>query len=158
MEEMEEMEIKEIKEYSILVLVEAETPQLAREETVGMLMTKVVGERYSLRGFSLSFTPPVKADTEEGHTLIQAMWMEYLKQNVADLQIVAEALAPHVADTDPPMEMLEDWAVRAACLRLGTITDWPIRIYHVGIGVNNTAMLDDLTHDDSLWVVCAQVG
>ena len=145
------------KEYMVLVLVEAETPQLAREAAVGMLMTKVVGERFSLHGFTLSFTPPVKADTEEGHTIIQEVWVEYLKQNVADLQIVAEALAPHVADTSPPMEMLEDWGVRAACLRLGTITDWPIRIYHVGIGVNNTAMLDELIHDDSLWVVSAQV-
>ena len=145
------------REYTVLVLVEAETPQLARESAVGMLMAKVVGERFSLHGFTLSFTPPVKADTEEGHTVIQELWVEYLKQNVADLQIVAEALAPHVADTDPPMEMLEDWGVRAACLRLGTITDWPIRIYHVGIGVNNTAMLDELTHDDSLWVVSAQI-
>ena len=145
------------REYTVLVLVEAETPQLARESAVGMLMAKVVGERFSLHGFTLSFTPPVKADTEEGHTVIQELWVEYLKQNVADLQIVAEALTPHITDEEPPMDVLEDWGVRAACLRLGTITDWPIRIYHVGIGVNNTAMLDDLTHDDSLWVVSAQV-
>ena len=145
------------KEYSVLVLVDAETPQLAREEVVGMLMTKVVGEELSLSGFSLSFTPPVKAATEEGHALVQEIWVEYLKQNVADLQIVAEALTPHLSDEDPPMDVLEDWGVRAACLRIGTITSWPIRIYHQGIGVNNSSMLDELMHDDSLWVVSAQV-
>ena len=145
------------KEYMVLVLVEAETPQLAREAAVGMLMSKVVGEAFSMHGFSLSYTPPVKADAEEGHTLIHEVWVEYLKQNVADLQIVAEALTPHITDEEPPMDVLEDWGVRAACLRLGTITSWPIRIYHEGIGVNNTAMLDELIHDESLWVVSAQV-
>jgi hypothetical protein len=147
----------ENKEYTVLVLVEAETPQLARESAVGMLMSKVVGERFSLKGFTLSFTPPAKAASEEGYAMVQEVWLEYLKQNVADLQTIAESLAPHVADENPPMEMLEDWGVRAACLRLGTISDWPIRIYYLGIGVNNTAILDDLIHSDNLWVVSAQV-
>ena len=155
---MEEMEETEIKDYTILALVEADTPQLARESAVGMLMSKVVGERFSLRGFSLSYLAPEKADTEEGHALIQEIWVEYLKQNVADLQILAHALAPHVTDADPPLDMLEDWAVRAACLRLGTISGWPIRVYHQGIGVNNSSILNELTHIDSLWVVRAQVS
>ena len=145
------------EEYLVLVLVDAETPQLAREEAVVMLMTNVLADRTSLDGFSLSFTPPVKAGTEEGRTLIQAVWTEYLAQNVSDLQIVAHALTPHIADEDPPMGVLEDWGVRAACLRIGVITSWPIRIYHMGIGINNTAMLEDLINDERLWVVSAQV-
>ena len=153
---MEQMNIN--PEYTVLALVEAETPQLARESAVGMLMSKVVGERFSLRGFSLSLTIPVKADTEEGHALIQEIWVEYLKQNVADLQILAQSLAPHVTDEDPPLAMLEDWGVRAACLRLGTLSGWPIRVYHQGIGVNNSSILNELTHIDSLWVVRAQVS
>jgi len=146
------------KEYTVLVLVEAETPQLAREVAVGELMTKVVGERFSLRGFTLSFTVPVKANSEEGHAVIEKTWVEYLKENVADLSILVQALGPHMSDAEPPLEVLEDWGVRAACLRIGTIMSWPIRIYHLGIGVNNTSMLNELTHDDSLWVVSAQVS
>jgi len=145
-------------EYTVLMLVEAETPQLARESAVGELMTKVVAERFSLNGFSLSYLVPVKATSEEGHALIEEVWIEYLKQNVSDLQIVMHELAPHITDEEPPLEVLEDWGVRAACLRIGTITSWPIRIYHMGIGVNNTSMLGELMNDDSLWVVSAQVS
>ena len=149
-------ESKRIGLYTVLVLVEAETPQLAREEAVGMLMSKVVGD-WTLAEYTLSFTVPVKVNTQEGHDLIRDIWVEYLAQNVADLQILAHALAPHVTDENPPLEMREDWGVRAACLRLGTITSWPIRIYHEGIGINNSDVLDELNHDDSLWVVSAQV-
>jgi len=145
-------------EYTVLMLVEAETPQLARESAVGELMTKVVAERFSLNGFSLSYLVPVKATSEEGHALIEEVWIEYLKQNVSDLQIVMHELAPHITDEEPPLEVLEDWGVRAACLRIGTITSWPIRIYHMGIGVNNTSILGELMNDDSLWVVSAQVS
>ena len=145
-------------EYTVLMLVEAETPQLARESAVGELMTKVVAERFSLNGFSLSYLVPVKATSEEGHALIEEVWIEYLKQNVSDLQIVMHELAPHITDEEPPLEVLEDWGVRAACLRIGTISSWPIRIYHMGIGVNNTSILGELMNDDSLWVVSAQVS
>ena len=144
-------------EYTVLMLVEAETPQLAREEAVGDLMAKVVGGGSEMGGFSLSYLVPVKATSEEGHALIEEVWIEYLKQNVADLQIVMHELAPHMTDEEPPLGVLEDWGVRAACLRIGTISSWPIRIYHMGIGVNNTSMLGELMNDDSLWVVSAQV-
>ena len=144
-------------EYTVLMLVEAATPQLARESAVGELMSKVVAERFTLNGFSLSYLVPAKANSQEGHALIEEVWLEYLKQNVADLKIVMHELAPHITDGEPPLEVLEDWAVRAACLRIGTISSWPIRIYHMGIGVNNTAMLSKLMNDDSLWVVSAQV-
>ena len=147
----------ENEEYTVLMLVEAETPQLAREQAVGDLMSKVVAERFSLNGFSLSYLVPAKATSEEGHALIEKAWVEYLKQNVADLQLVMHELAPHFTDEEPPLEVLEDWGVRAACLRLGTISGWPIRIYHMNIGVNNTSMLGELMNDDSLWVVTAQV-
>ena len=145
-------------EYTVLMLVEAETPQLARESAVGELMSKVVAERFTLNGFSLSYLVPVKADSPEGRTLIEEIWGEYLRQNIADLQIVMHSLAPHITDEGPPLEVLEDWAVRAACLRIGTISSWPIRIYHMSIGVNNTAMLSELLSADSLWVVSAQVS
>ena len=145
-------------EYTVLMLVEAETPQLARESAVGELMSKVVAERFTLNGFSLSYLVPVKADSPEGRTLIEEIWGEYLRQNIADLQIVMHSLAPHITDEGPPLEVLEDWAVRAACLRIGTISSWPIRIYHMGIGVNNTSMLGELLNEDSLWVVSAQVS
>jgi len=147
-----------MEEYTVLVLVEAETPQLARESAVGDLMTKVVAERFSLDGFALSYLIPAKATSEEGAALIQQVWTEYLKESVADLSILVQALAPHMTDADPPLEVLEDFEVRAACLRLGTISSWPIRIYHLGIGVNNTSMLGELMNDDSLWVVSAQVS
>ena len=101
---------------------------------------------------------PAKATSAEGHELIEQVWIEYLKQNVADLQIVMHELAPHITDEEPPLEVLEDWGVRAACLRIGTISSWPIRIYHMGIGVNNTSILGELMNDDSLWVVSAQVS
>ena len=145
-------------EYTVLMLVEAETPQLARESAVGELMSKVVAERFSLNGFSLSYLVPAKVNSEEGRALIEDIWGEYLRQNIADLQIVMHALAPHITDEGPPLEVLEDWGVRAACLRIGTISSWPIRIYHMGIGVNNTSMLGELLNDDSLWVVTAQVS
>ena len=147
----------ENEEYTVLMLVEAETPQLAREQAVGDLMSKVVAERFSLNGFSLSYLIPAKATSVEGRALIEEAWLEYLKQNVADLRLVMHELAPHITDEDPPLEVLEDWGVRAACLRLGTISSWPIRIYHMNIGVNNTSMLGELLNDDSLWVVSAQV-
>ena len=147
-----------MEEYRILMLVEAETPQLARESAVGELMKKVVGERFSLFGFSLSYLAPVKITSPEGREIIEEVWTEYLKQNVADLQLVMHELAPHFTDEEPPLEVLEDWGVRAACLRIGTISAWPIRIYHMGIGVNNTSMLGELMNDDSLWVVSAQVS
>ena len=147
-----------MEEYRILMLVEAETPQLARESAVGELMKKVVGERFSLFGFSLSYLAPVKITSPEGREIIEEVWTEYLKQNVADLQLVMHELAPHFTDEEPPLEVLEDWGVRAACLRIGTISAWPIRIYHMGIGVNNTSMLGELLNDDSLWVVSAQVS
>jgi hypothetical protein len=145
-------------EYTVLMLVEAETPQLAREEAVGDLMTKVVGGGFSLNGFSLSYLVPVKADSPEGRALIEEVWREYVYQNIADLQIVMHALAPHITDEGPPIEVLEDWGVRAACLRIGTISSWPIRIYHMNIGVNNSAMLGEIINEDSLWVVSAQVS
>jgi hypothetical protein len=145
-------------EYTVLMLVEAETPQLARESAVGELMSKVVAERFTLNGFSLSYLVPAKATSAEGHALIEQVWLEYMKQNVADLQIVMHELAPHMTDEEPPLGVLDDWGVRAACLRLGTISSWPIRIYHMGIGVNNTSMLGELMNDDSLWVVSAQVS
>ena len=147
-----------MEEYRILMLVEAETPQLARESAVGELMKKVVGERFSLFGFSLSYLAPVKITSPEGREIIEEVWTEYLKQNVADLQLVMHELAPHFTDEEPPLEVLEDWGVRAACLRIGTLSAWPIRIYHMGIGVNNTSLLGELMNDDSLWVVSAQVG
>ena len=147
-----------MEEYRILMLVEAETPHLAREAAVGELMKKVVGERFSLFGFSLSYLAPVKITSPEGREIIEEVWTEYLKQNVADLQLVMHELAPHFTDEEPPLEVLEDWGVRAACLRIGTISAWPIRIYHMGIGVNNTSMLGELLNDDSLWVVTAQVS
>ena len=147
-----------MEEYRILMLVEAETPQLARESAVGELMKKVVGERFSLFGFSLSYLAPVKITSPEGREIIEEVWTEYLKQNVADLQLVMHELAPHFTDEEPPLEVLEDWGVTAACLRIGTISAWPIRIYHMGIGVNNTSMLGELLNDDSLWVVTAQVS
>ena len=146
------------KEYTVLVLVEAETPQLAREAAVGDLMTKVVAERFTLDGFALSYLIPAKATSEEGTALIEQVWVEYLKQNVADLSILVQALAPHMSDAEPPLEVLEDFEVRAACLRLGTISSWPIRIYHLGLGVNNARLLGELMGDDSLWVVSAQVS
>ena len=147
-----------MEEYRILMLVEAETPQLARESAVGELMKKVVGERFSLFGFSLSYLAPVKITSPEGREIIEEVWTEYLKQNVADLQLVMHELAPHFTDEEPPLEVLEDWGVRAACLRIGTLSAWPIRIYHMGIGVNNTSLLGELMNDDSLWVVSAQVS
>ena len=147
----------ENEEYTVLMLVEAETPQLAREQAVGDLMSKVVADRFSLNGFSLSYLVPAKATSVEGRALIEEAWLEYLKQNVADLQIVMHELAPHITDEDPPLEVLEDWGVRAACLRIGTLSSWPIRIYHMNIGVNNSGMLGELLSDDSLWVVSAQV-
>ena len=146
-----------MEEYRILMLVEAETPQLARESAVGELMKKVVGERFSLFGFSLSYLAPVKITSPEGREIIEEVWTEYLKQNVADLQLVMHELAPHFTDEEPPLEVLEDWGVRAACLRIGTISSWPIRINHMNIGVNNTSMLGELIKDDSLWIVTAQV-
>ena len=146
-----------MEEYRILMLVEAETPQLARESAVGELMKKVVGERFSLFGFSLSYLAPVKITSLEGREIIEEVWTEYLKQNVADLQLVMHELAPHFTDEEPPLGVLDDWGVRAACLRIGTISAWPIRIYHMNIGVNNTSMLGELMNDDSLWVVTAQV-
>ena len=145
-------------EYTVLMLVEAETPQLAREEAVGDLMAKVVGGGSEMGGFSLSYLVPVKANSPEGRALIEDIWGEYLRQNISDLQIVMHELAPHITDEGPPLEVLEDWAVRAACLRIGTISSWPIRIYHMGIGVNNTSMLGELLNEDSLWVVSAQVS
>ena len=145
-------------EYAVLLLVEAETPQLAREVAVGELMGKVVAERFSLNGFTLSYLVPAKVNSEEGREIIGEVWGEYLKQNVSDLQIVMHALAPHFTDEEPPLEVLEDWAVRAACLRIGTISSWPIRIYHMGIGVNNTSVLGELINEDSLWVVSAIVS
>lgn len=145
-------------EYTVLVLVEAETPQLAREKAVGELMVKVVTENFGLAGFSLSYLVPVKANTEEGHALIQEVWVAYLNQNVGDLQIVMNALASHTEDAEPPLEVLEDLGVRSACLRIGTITSWPIRIYHNGLGVNSSDFLGELMSDDSLWVVSAQVS
>jgi len=144
-------------EYTVLMLVEAETPQLAREEAVGDLMAKVIGGGSEMGGFSLSYLVPVKANSPEGRALIEDIWGEYLRQNISDLQIVMHSLAPHITDEGPPLEVLEDWGVRAACLRLGTISSWPIRIYHMGIGVNNTSMLGELLNEDSLWVVNAQV-
>ena len=148
----------EDKEYTVLMLVEAETPQLARESAVGELMSKVVAERFTLNGFSLSYLVPAKATSEEGHALIEKAWVEYLKQNVADLQLVMHELAPHFTDEEPPLGVLDDWGVRAACLRIGTISAWPIRIYHMNIGVNNSAMLGEIINEDSLWVVSAQVS
>lgn len=94
-------------EYTVLVLVEAETPQLAREKAVGELMVKVVTDNFELDGFSLSYLVPAKANTEEGHALIQAVWVEYLNQNVGDLQIVMHALSSHIEDKEPPLEVLD---------------------------------------------------
>ena len=145
-------------EYGVLMLVEAETPQLAREEAVGDLMAKVVGDGFSLRGFSLSYLVPVKVNSEEGREIIGEVWGEYLRQNVHDLQIVMHELAPHITDEEPPLEVLEDLGVRAACLRIGTISSWPIRIYHDGLGVNSSDFLGELMSNDSLWVVSAQVN
>lgn len=146
-----------MEEYRILMLVEAETPQLAREAAVGQLMKKVVGERFSLFGFSLSYLAPVTITSPEGREIIEEVWTEYMAQNMTDLQMVMHQLAPHITAEEPPFEVLEDWAVRAACLRIGTITAWPIRIYHMGIGVNNTSVLRELIDDPNLWVVTAQV-
>ena len=146
-----------MEEYRILMLVEAETPQLARESAVGVLLKKVVVERFSLFGFSLSYLAPVKITSPEWREIIEEVCTEYLTQNMSDLQIVMHSLAPHITDEGPPLEVLEDWGVRAACLRIGTLSSWPIRIYHMNIGVNNSGMLGELLSDDSLWVVSAQV-
>jgi len=147
----------EDRDYTVLIFVEAETPQLAREAAVGELMAKTVADRLSLRGFSLSYVEPVRANSDEGREVAHNMWIDYLQQNVQDLMVLCKTLVPHLDSEEPPIEILDDWGFRSACLRLGTIESWPIRIYAQGLGVNNSSILHDLLEDDSLWVVTAQI-
>ena len=152
----------DIDDYAVLMLVEAETPQLAREEAVKQLV--VLSLEGYMQGYSLSYIEPLRTNSDEGRQVAHSMWAEYIKQNVADLQIVYETLAPHIMISrvsgigeEIPTELLDNWGFRAACLRIGTIDSWPIRIYHMGIGVNNSSILDGLMLGDSMWVVTAQV-
>ena len=76
----------EDRDYTVLIFVEAETPQLAREAAVGELMAKTVADRLSLRGFSLSYVEPVRANSDEGREVAHNMWIDYLQQNHGTLQ------------------------------------------------------------------------
>jgi hypothetical protein len=142
-------------DYTVLMLVEAETPQLAREEAVKQLV--VLSLEGYMQGYSLSYIEPLRTNSDEGSQVAHSMWHEYIVQNIADLEILTQTLAPHMQSDDPPLEILDDWGFRSACLRIGTIDSWPIRIYHMGIGVNNSSILNGLMLGDSMWVVTAQV-
>ena len=75
--------------------------------------------------------------------------------------VIEEQITDHVTEeqvADQVRLLLESWVFRAACQRIGTIENWPIRIYHLGIGINNRSILDTVINDEpGLWAVEVQL-
>jgi hypothetical protein len=145
--------------YGVLVLVEAESSHLAREAVVAELTEKAMAGSY---GFSLPFLEPVQVGTEDGKAIIQKYWNTYMEQGIKDVSIVLDEIKTADVLTFPLEEqieggirvLLESWAFRAACVRIGTIDSWPIRIYHLGIGINNESILNTVLYEEpGLWVI-----
>jgi hypothetical protein len=145
--------------YKALVLVDAESGHLAREAVVGQMTEKMMTDSTP---FSLPFLEPVQVATEEGMATVNSFWQEYIGQGVKDVDAVlveiAESNVLEYIQEGHRRALLESWAFRSACLRIGTIDSWPIRIYYMGIGINNRSILDTVVKDEpGLWAVEVQL-
>jgi hypothetical protein len=154
---------QQLQFYGVLVLVEAESGHLAREAVVGQMTEKMMTDSTE---FSLPFLEPVQVGTDDGLALIDKYWQSYIEQGVQDVDIVlteiADANVITIGDADAiegqKKVLLESWAFRSACVRIGTIDSWPIRIYHLLIGINNRSILDTVINDEpGLWAVEVQL-
>ena len=155
---------RQLQFYGALVLVEAESGHLAREAVVGQMTEKMMSDSTE---FSLPFLEPVQVGTDEGKAIIDKYWQSYIEQGVQDVNIVLAEIADTnviaVGAVEEAIEgqkkvLLESWGFRAACLRIGTIEAWPIRIYHLLIGINNRSILDTVINDEpGLWAVEVQL-
>jgi len=154
---------QDIQTYRALVLVEAESGHLAREAVVAQMTEKMMTDSTS---FSLPFLEPVQVATEEGMATVNRLWQEYIDQGVKDVDAVLVEIAESGLMESSQEEhgatqkrvLLESWAFRSACLRIGTIDSWPIRIYSLGIGINNRSVLDTVINEEpGLWAVEVQL-
>ena len=155
---------RQLQFYGALVLVEAESGHLAREAVVAQMTEKMMTDATE---FSLPFLEPMQAGTEDGMAIIEKYWQSYIEQGIQDVDIVLEEIADAnviaVGAVEETIEgqkkvLLESWGFRAACLRIGTIESWPIRIYHLSIGINNRSILDTvLKEEPGLWMVEVQM-
>ena len=145
--------------YGALVLVEAESGHLAREAVVGELTEKMMVGGH---GFTIPFLEPVQAGTADGKAIIEKYWQAYIEEGIRDVSIVLDEIKTwnvqdYIQEEQIAGQMkvlLESWAFRAACVRIGTIDSWPIRIYHLGIGVNNRSILDNIiASEPGAWAI-----
>jgi hypothetical protein len=154
---------RQLQFYEALVLVEAESGHLAREAVVAQMTEKMMTDSTE---FSLPFLEPMQVGTEDGIAIIEKYWQKYIDQGVKDVDAVLVEIAEsklmessqegHVATQR--RVLLESWAFRSACLRIGIIDSWPIRIYHLLIGINNRSILDTVLKDEpGLWAVEVQL-
>ena len=143
------------RSYEIIMLVEAETPQLARETAASQLTALCLSSR-EIHNWALTFLPPEATASEEGSALVEKYWRLSIVEWLEDLDVVSDTL--NQAERDQWVsKVLENWGFRAANLRLGSLFGLPNRIYHLGVGVNNGSILDDLVNIPNMWAVTAVV-
>ena len=140
--------------YDVLIFVRADTSHLAREAAVRLLTAKTIAFEPGIRNFELAYLEPIRAKSTEASELINQVWQTYIEKMKADLKIIVNSLSREVQNGIATETLWDDWSFRTACLRIGVIDGWPIRIYDpVGLGVNTWDLLETPKKDDDLWVV-----
>jgi len=154
--------------YTAIMVVEAATPQLAREEVVGELATLAVLEGGEFGGWSIDMLPPVLVTSPEGRRSLREAWERACESWEDSANQVWEEMKewPLPLDTSQVAKetrrvILSSLLLRAGCHRLGAITGHPNTIYLGELGVHNFEQLIGIMHPpDSgppMWVVTVQL-
>lgn len=144
--------------YPVIFLVSEDTPQLAREAVVRLCVGMVVSSDPPMVNFSLSYIAPVRADSEDGQSLIERQWKAYEEQVFEDLATVCRRLVPLLHEEDRPTELVESVGFRSACYRIGVISGWPVRIYgDMGLGICTKTELEAIISEENPWVIEVEV-
>lgn len=154
--------------YTAIMVVEAATPQLAREEVVGELATLAVLEGGEFGGWSIDMLPPVLATSPEGRRSLREAWERACESWEDSANQVWEELKDWPLPLDASQVaketrrvILSSLLLRAGCHRLGAITGHPNTIYLGELGVHNFEQLIGIMHPpDSgppMWVVTVQL-
>ena len=153
-----------MNEYEILMMVEADTPQLAREHAASELTALCISRPDAISSWKLAFVPPAPADSEEGRMAIRDKWNACLSQWLDDEYLIYQILLTARNYTGSGLtlsaseEVVNDWGFRTACARLGVLFGWPIRIYHLGVGITTEELLRDLMVHPQMWAITAVVS
>ena len=154
--------------YTAIMVVEAASPQLAREQVIEELATLAVIEGGEFSGWSIDMLPPVLATSPEGKRFLAEAW----ERACTGWEAAADRLWAEMKDWPLQLdgsnearmkrrEILNNLLFRAACNSIGAITGYPNTVYIGELGVHNWEQLFGVMHPDDgeppMWVVSVQL-